>query len=178
MGEVHRLGNRHPTVVPWDVYLAKDGYVFIATITVGQWENFARLMGREDLIQDPESATLRERMKHREEIDAIVSEWAKERTVAEIVQETSDAHLPCSPIPTMDVLFEDPQLLDREMIVEVEQLLSGKLKVPGSVFKHSKTPGDAVLPAPFLGQHNHEVYAEILNYSQDRISELMKEGII
>jgi len=177
-GEVQRVGNAHPTVVPWDTYLAKDGYVFIATITVGQWENFAKLMGREDLIRDPASTTLRERMKHRSEIDAIVSEWTKKRTMAEIVQEMSDAHLPCSPVPTIGMLANDPQLLSREMIVEIEQLISGKLKVTGSVFKLSKTPGDAAFPAPFLGQHNHEVYAEILNYSQERISELMKEGII
>ena len=177
-GEVQRLGNATIGVVPWDTYLAKDGYVFIATVTVGQWETFAKLMGREDLIKDPQSTTQRERMKHRSEIDAIVSEWTEKRTVAEIVKEMNDAHLPCSPVPTMDMLVKDPQLLSREMIVEIEQLISGKLKASGSVFKHTRTPGDAKFPAPFLGQDNHEVYSEILNYSEERISKLMNEGII
>ena len=89
-----------------------------------------------------------------------------------------EARLPCSPIPTFDKVANDPQLLSRDMVIDVEQLISGKLKVPGSVFKLSETPGDVTSPAPFVGQHNYEVYPELLGYSEQEIRQLADDGVI
>jgi len=130
------------------------------------------------LIGIPKYAIQKERIKYRDEIDAMVSEWTRARTVAEVVNELSNASLPCSLVPTFDQVANDPQLISREMIIEVEQPISGKLKVPGSLFKLSKTPGDASSPAPFLGQHNYEVYSEVLGYSEQEITKLADDGTI
>ena len=64
------------------------------------------------------------------------------------------------------------------MIIEVEQALSGKVKVPGSIFKMSKTPGNIQYPAPLLGENNEEVYTSMLGYSEGEINRLSDEGII
>jgi crotonobetainyl-CoA:carnitine CoA-transferase CaiB-like acyl-CoA transferase len=64
------------------------------------------------------------------------------------------------------------------MIIEVEQLVSGMVKVPGSVFKLSKTPGNVGFSAPFLGEHNAEVYSRVLGYTEQEINDLTNEGII
>jgi CoA:oxalate CoA-transferase len=72
----------------------------------------------------------------------------------------------------------DPQLISREMIIDVEQTISGKVKVPGSLFKMSKTPGNIKYPAPFLGEHNDEVYSGMLGYSEEKINKLSDDGII
>jgi CoA:oxalate CoA-transferase len=88
------------------------------------------------------------------------------------------ADLACSPVPTFGQVANDPQLASRNMVVDVEQIISGKLKVPGSVFKMAKTPGDATQPAPFLGQHNAEVYSKLLGYDHATIDRLQREGII
>jgi len=82
------------------------------------------------------------------------------------------ADLACSPVPTFGQVANDPQLASRNMQVDVEQLISGKLRVPGSVLKMGKTPGDPTEPAPFLGQHNVEVYSELLGYDQKTIDRL------
>ena len=71
-----------------------------------------------------------------------------------------------------------PHMKSREMIVDVEQMLSGPIPMPGTVFKMSETPGDPTSPAPFLGEHNSEVYTELLGYSEEKIAELMDKGII
>ncbi len=84
----------------------------------------------------------------------------------------------CSPVPTFGQVANDPQLASRNMQVDVEQLISGKLRVLGSVFKMSETPGDPAEPAPFLGQHNAEVYSELLGYDQKTIDRLQQEGVI
>ena len=74
-------------------------------------------------------------------------------------------------------MANDPQILSREMIVEIEQPITGKVKVPGTVFKLSKTPGE-ITPSPFLGQHNYEVYSTMLGYSEQEIRKLQSDGII
>ena len=86
--------------------------------------------------------------------------------------------MPCSPVPSFDEVANDPQLLSRDMIIEVEQTISGKIKVPGLPIKLSKTPGDATSPAPFLGQHNYEVYSSMLGYTEQEIKKLDNNGII
>ena len=88
------------------------------------------------------------------------------------------ADLPASPIHTIDQVANDPQLLSRAMIIEVEQAISGKVKLPGSVLKLSKTPGDAGSSAPFLGEHNYEVYSSMLGYSEQEINQLIADGIV
>ena len=178
-GEVPpRVGNRQLEATPFGTFPAKDGYVVIAVVTVGQWENFLRIIEREDLIGVEEYATQVERLKRWQEVDAMIEEWTKTRSVKEIVETLNNAHLPCSPVPTFDEVANDPQLLSREMVIEVEQLLSGNLKVPGSVFKLSETPGEAKYSAPFLGEHNYEIFRDLLGYGEAEINKLAQEGII
>ena len=173
-----RYGNGHPTVFPYDTYPAKDGYVALATANVGQWEKLLKAIGRSDLIGMPKYTTVIERVKHWAEVDAFISDWTSKRTVNEVVTELNNANLPCSQIQTVSDVVHDPQIISRGMIQEIEQVISGKLMVPGSVFKMSATPGDSRAPAPFLGQHNHEVYSSILGYSDQEITELQERGII
>jgi crotonobetainyl-CoA:carnitine CoA-transferase CaiB-like acyl-CoA transferase len=177
-GVPQRYGNGGFNYSPYGTYPAKDGHVVIPILTVAQWEKFVKAIGRADLIGVQKYATQRERAVNRDEIDAMVSEWTKARTVIEIVNVLSNAGLPCSPIPTFDQVANDSQLLSRQMIAEVEQTVSGKLKVPGSAVKLSKTPADVSLPAPFLGEHNYEVFCELLGYSEQEIKELADDGII
>jgi len=176
--EPPRLGNRQIEVTPFNIYRAKDGYIVIGVVTVDQWQRLLEVIGREDLKGVPEYASQVTRIHHAEEMDAIVETWTKERTVDEMLNVLEAADLACSPVPTFGQVAKDPQLASRNMQVEVEQLISGKLRVPGSVFKMSQTPGDPTEPAPFLGQHNAEVYSNLLGYDHATIDRLQREGII
>jgi CoA:oxalate CoA-transferase len=173
-----RIGNMHPNIVPWNNYSAKDGYIVLCIVTVGQWQKMAEVIGRPDLVEDPDSLPLAARVQRREELDGIVAEWVKHRTVAEIQKLMDDASLPCAPVMDTGRLVNDPHIQSRQMVVEVEQMLSGPLKMPGSVFKLSATPGDPLTPAPFLGEHNSEVFGGLLGYSEEKIEEFMAREII
>jgi len=174
----NRVGNMHPNIVPWNTYHARDGYAVICIVTIGQWQKMAQLMGREDLIQDTDSLTLVSRVQRRAELDGIVAEWVKDKTMADLQKIMDDAGLPFAPVMDTARIVADPHMNSRRMIVDVEQMLSGTLKMPGTVFKLSETPGDPFMPAPFLGEHNSEVYAELLGYSEEKIEELMAREII
>jgi len=176
--EPPRLGNRQIEVTPFSIYKAKDGYIVIGVVTVAQWQRLLEVIGREDLKDVPEYAGQATRIEHAEQIEAIVETWTRERTVDEMLNVLEAADLACSPVPTFGQVANDPQLASRNMVVDVEQIISGRLKVPGSVFKMAKTPGDATQPAPFLGEHNAEVYGELLGYDQKTIDRLQHEGVI
>ncbi len=173
-----RIGNMHPSIVPWNNYHAKDGYIVLCIVTIGQWQKMAEVIGRPDLIEDPDTLPLASRVQRRDELDSIVAAWVKDRTVAEIQRLMDEASLPCAPVMDTGQLVNDPHIQSRQMVVEVEQALSGSLKMPGSVFKLSATPGDPLAPAPFLGEHNSEVYIGLLGYREEKIEELMAREII
>lgn len=173
-----RLGNGHPAMTPGNLYPAKDGSVRIDTGVLSQVERLYRVMGREDLIGTPLCSNQKERVKYREQIDALVTEWTKTRSTEEIVNKLKNADVPCVKVPTFDEVCNDPHLFSREMIIEVEQTVSGKVKTPGSLFKLSKTPGDVRSPAPFLGEHNLEVCSGMLGYTDQEIMELTNDGIV
>jgi CoA:oxalate CoA-transferase len=173
-----RLGNTVPHATPANLYPAKDGSIIIATAEIAQVENVFRVIGREDLIGTPFCSQPTERLKYKEQIDAVVEAWTKTRSVEEILNKLRNAHVPCSMVPTYDQVCNDPQLLSRDMIIEVEQPLSGKVKTPGSLFKLSRTPGNVRYAAPRLGEHNLEVYSGILGYTETEIAELANDGVI
>jgi CoA:oxalate CoA-transferase len=173
-----RLGNGHSAMIPSNLYPTKDGRIFISAGVLAQVHRLYKSMGRPDLVQTPLGANQNERYMHRGEIDTIIAEWTKTKTSDEIVTLLKNADVPCTKLPTFDQVCNDPQLLSRNMIIEVEQDLSGTVKVPGSLFKMSRTPGNIKYPAPFLGQHNQDVLSELLGYSQEVIEDLSIEGII
>ena len=178
-GEVPpRLGNGHSAMIPSNLYPTRDGRVFISAGVLAQLQRLYTAIGRKDLLDTPLGANQAGRYKYREQIDAIISEWTSTRTTDEILDLLKKVDVPCTKLPTFDEVCNDPQLISRDMIIEVEQTISGKVKVPGSLFKLSKTPGNVQYPAPYLGEHNYEVYSEMLGYTEDEINRLSNEGVI
>jgi CoA:oxalate CoA-transferase len=173
-----RLGNQHSAMIPSNLFPTKDGRLFIMAGVLTQLRSLYTVMGRQDLLNTPYCANQNERYKYREEINAIITGWTKTRTTEEIMSLLKKADVPCSRFPTFKEVCNDQQLLSRNAIIEVEQLISGKVKVPGSLFKMSKTPGKIDYPAPFLGQHTHDVFADLLGYTEEEINKLDNEGLL
>jgi CoA:oxalate CoA-transferase len=173
-----RLGNRHAAMIPCNLYPTSDGRVFIMAGVLDQLKRLYTVLGRQDLLDTPLCANQYERYKYRDEIDEVIIGWTKNKTTDEIMNLLKQADVPCSKLPTFEEVCHDPQLLSRNAIIEVEQAISGKVKVPGSLFKLSKTPGKIDYPAPFLGQDNQAVLSEMLGYTEEEIARLADEGVI
>ncbi|OGO02043.1 MAG: hypothetical protein A2Y90_05570 [Chloroflexi bacterium RBG_13_52_12] len=174
-----RLGNGHAAMIPCNLYPTKDGErVYINAGVLSQVHRLYTAMGREDLIDTPLGANQNARFQHRQEIDDVIGAWVKTKNTQEIQDILKKADVPCTRLPSFDEVCNDPQLLSRNMIIEVEQSISGKVKVPGSLFKMSKTPGKIDYPAPFLGENNQEVLSGMLGLSEQEITRLDEEGII
>ncbi|MBN2063001.1 MAG: CoA transferase [Deltaproteobacteria bacterium] len=173
-----RVGNGHPMMTPGNLYPASDGYVTIATGNLGQVQRLFRMIGGDELVNSPMCSQQSERIKYKEQIDALVGEWTGKMTRQEIASKLKSIDIACGVVAQFNEVCEDPHLKSRGMITEVEQTISGKVRVPGSLFKLSKTPGNINFPAPFHGEHNHDVYTGMLGYTDQEIDELVNEGII
>ena len=172
-----RFGNKLSSSAPFGAYHSKNGYVVICTITDPQWQKVLQAMGREDLSGEERFATRENRTKNMKEVDGVVQAWCQEKTVEDIFAILKKFGVPCSPLPTFDQVASDPHLLEREMIVEVEQPVSGKVKLSGSVYKMSKTPGDRRKRVPDAGEHNEEIYRGLLGIGEEEMKKL-KEGSV
>ncbi|HPQ43620.1 MAG TPA: CoA transferase [Syntrophales bacterium] len=173
-----RRGNEALANAPSGCYPTNDGWVVMNIPTDAEWARLCQAMHREDLITDPMYSTISLRVENRDEVNERVSEWTRGLSMKEVEDELIKARVACSQVPTFDQVPNDPQLLSRDMVVEIEQKLSGKMKVPGSVFKMSETPGNGSMPAPFVGEHNHEIYSKLLGCSEKEVDELKAKGVI
>jgi crotonobetainyl-CoA:carnitine CoA-transferase CaiB-like acyl-CoA transferase len=173
-----RLGNQHAAMIPCNLYPTQDGRILIMAGVLDQLRRLYTVMERQDLLTTPLCSNQSERYKYREDINTLITGWTKTRKTDEIMNLLRKADVPCSKLPTFEEVCNDPQLKSRNAVVEVEQTISGKVKTPGSLFKLSKTPGKIDYPAPFLGQNNHVVLAEMLGYTEKQVDQLADEGVI
>ncbi|MDI6860610.1 MAG: CaiB/BaiF CoA-transferase family protein [Caldisericia bacterium] len=178
-GEVPKpLGTMHPTITPFQGYKTKDDWIIVPIGNDQLWVKFCEMIGRKDLIDHPKFKTNKLRTENREELNKILSEIFLTKTYSEWAELFEKYNLPYSPINTIDKVVNDPVVNYRKMIVEIEQPKVGKMRIVGSPFKMNETPGEVYAPAPLLGQHTIEVLKDLLNYPEEKINELRKEGVV
>ena len=101
-----------------------------------------------------------------------------EKTVNELVKLCEEARVPCEPVQTIDQLLTDPQVKAREMVQDIEYPGLGKIPIAGNPMKLSLTPASIRSYAPKLGEHNDYVYQKLLDFSEDKVSDLKQKGVI
>lgn len=175
-----RVGNRAAYLGPTDLFKCKDGYVFIATIMNTLFKRLAKAIGHEELIDDPDLYNDYQRFELRDRIDPLIAEWTAQRTVDDVVKTMEEAHIPCGPFYELDEVSKDPHVKAAQMIEYTDLEEEGLENVPISGIPHrlSKTPGKVVTRAPRVGEHNNDIYGELLGYSDERIAELASKNII
>ncbi len=175
-----RVGNRAAYLGPTDLYKCKDGYVFMASLVNTLWRRFVKMIGHEELLDDPELSNDFQRFQHRARIDPLVAEWTEKRTIEEVLDKTGEAHIPCGPYLELDEVSRDPHVKATGMVDYMDMEEPGLEKVPVSntPFKLSKTPARMERRAPRVAEHNEEVYSGLLGYSSEFINALENQGTI
>jgi CoA:oxalate CoA-transferase len=175
-----RTGNRHPAlaIAPYNVYPTRDGYVAIFTASERHWHSIARVLGRDDLLGNPDFASTPSRAARTEEIDALVEGWTRQRGKEEVLKTLTEAHVPCAPVRTTREVVYDPHLMERGTWVDVEHSRRGKTRVPISPIRlHGSAPATVDRVAPLLGQDTERVLSEVLNLSVDELAGLRAAGV-
>ena len=161
------------------VYPTTDGHVAIAAGTSDAvWRRFTKIIGRPELVTDPEFATVPARRERRDRVAAIIKEWTSGRSKTEVVKALGEAGVPAAPVNNVAEMIADPQIKARDMFVEIDDPIYGPLKLTGTPLKMSETPGQIKRLAPLPGEHNEEIFGELLGHSTDELKRWKTEGVI
>jgi crotonobetainyl-CoA:carnitine CoA-transferase CaiB-like acyl-CoA transferase len=170
-----RLGNRHPSIVPYETFAASDGEFVLAVGNDEQWRRFCATAG---LAEDERFATNRQRVTGYEEFRPLVADRLRTQPRQFWIDRLTAAGVPCGSVRNLQELFDDPQLDAREMIARLEHAAIGSMKMLGVPVKLSDTPGSVRTPPPMLGEHTDAVLARDLGYSADAIAGLRRQNVI
>jgi formyl-CoA transferase len=173
-----RWGNAHPTIVPYQSFQTTDGFLVIGVASESIWKRFCAAIGKTELANDPRFLKNADRVEHRQELIAILVAIFKSGSTEYWLSVLNKGDVPCAPVQTIDQVFSAPQVLHREMLVEVEHPTAGTLKMAGIPVKFSTTPAAVRLPPPLLGQHNDEVLSSWLGMNSAEIDQLKKANVI
>ncbi len=171
-------GNTAYYVAPADTYRTKDGWITVQAIGDKMFHHWARLVGREDLIDDPQCKNDIARACNHALINRIMSEWCAARTRREAIAELERARIPCGPVYELDETLSDPQVKARKLLEEVEHPGSSKIvPLANTAVRLSESASRVRNRAPQLGEHTQEVLIE-LGFTADEIAAFREAGAI
>ncbi|MBC7237499.1 MAG: CoA transferase [Chloroflexi bacterium] len=172
-----KLGNDHPSIVPYGTFRAQDGYLIIGCASESLWHKLCAILGLEQVRDDPRYCVNSERVQRRDEVRKILEERLAQRTVAEWCVELEAAQIPSGPIYDVPQMLADPHMEARGFIVKQEHPTAGTLRTLASPLHFSDTPVSYRLPPPLLGEHTDQVLRE-LGYSEEEIRRLHEGGAV
>lgn len=172
-----RLGSAHPSIAPYQALATRDGYIVVAVGNDRLWQAFARAIGREDLLKDPRFSTNPDRVRYRDLLIGELEKTFREKTTREWLEILEKAGIPAAPVNRVGDALRDPQVLHREMVIDMEHPIIGRFKSLGTPLKMSLTPGRISRPPPLLGEQGFEILREI-GYGDDEIRSLLERGVI
>ncbi|MEE8581747.1 MAG: CoA transferase [Myxococcota bacterium] len=170
-------GQHHPLSSPYGRFRARDGYLNIAAGNEAMWEKLACELGAEHWLDDPRFADALARLRHRDALSAEIEAVLATADVEEWVRRLNGAGVPCGPVLDLGQVFADPQVLMREMLVELPHPEVGTFRTTGLPVKLSRTPGRIERRPPLLGEHNDEVLKEC-GLEAEEIEALRAEQVI
>jgi glutaryl-CoA transferase len=179
-----RAGNAHQNIVPYQVFEvapAPDGskdHLILAVGNDSQYARFCEIAGRPDLATDPRFEKNQDRVRNRGVLVPMLEPIMKTRGKGEWLAALEAAKVPCGAINNIAEVFADPQVNERGMVTRWQHPLQPALALVSSPMKLSATPVRSGLPPPLLGQHTEEVLRELLDCSDERLSELKKNQVI
>jgi crotonobetainyl-CoA:carnitine CoA-transferase CaiB-like acyl-CoA transferase len=177
-GRPTRRGNQHPSIVPYEVFQAKDAYLTIGVANNSLWERFCKTLGREDLARDPRFDTEANRVANRDALIPLLNVELGTRAAGEWLERLDRAGVPAGRIKTVAEVCESAHLRERGMVASLQHPKAGTITVMGVPIRLSDTPGAVATPPPLLGQHTEEVLTSVLRISKSEVERLRTAGVV
>jgi formyl-CoA transferase len=168
-----QAGNDHPTSIPTGVFKTTDGYINIATTGGAIWERFAKALGADAMLKNPDYASAKARSANRKALNAEIDTYTQHKSSAEWIDIMNKAGVPCGPIYNIDQVFADPQVKHLGIAQGVKKRDKSTMEVVGQPIIMSRTKSKMAAPPPDMGQHTNEVLKEF-GFSAKEIAALHK----
>ena len=171
-------GNASANIVPYQTFRASDGWIIVAAGNDSQFRHFVESGHEPQLADDPRFSTNPERVRHRAELDPLLQQMVLKKTKKEWIELLDIANVPCGPINNFKEVFENEQVIARNIKMEMPHPTAGKVNLVRSPMRLSETPVVENRPPPLLGEHTHEILQEKLSLTETQIKSLKDRGII
>ena len=172
-----RIGNDHPSIVPYQTVEAKDGLMVLAIANNNQFKNFCNFAGLGKISKNEKYKTNSLRVLNRKSLNAIIKKTIKKKEISYWVKGLINVNVPCGPINNIKQVFKDPQVIFRKMAVDIKHK-NKKIKIVGSPIKLNKSPVTYKKSPPTLGEDTVSVLKKFLKLKKSRIEDLKKKNII
>ena len=172
------VGSSHPNIVPYGPFPASDGTVIIACLMQGFWSRLCDALEHPEWTHDARFASGVDRLKNRVEVDRMIAEVTRTRTVDEWVARLTASDVPHAPVLGVGAALNHPHSVAREMVVTAEHPGVGPIKMVGRPIKFPGTTQAPLQPPPQLGQHTREVLRQTLGLSDEVLDGLQRDGVI
>lgn len=176
--EASRWGSEHESIVPYEAFLTKDGYMTVGTGSDLQFLDLMKRMGLTELTEIDEYKNNRSRVENRDELLAILREHFKAKTNEEWSVVFEGASFPYGPINTLKQVFDDPHVKHTKMVKELQHSSGETVKVVGPAVTYSYASNKVRSAPPAMGQHTDEILKNLLNYTDDEIETLKRKQIV
>jgi crotonobetainyl-CoA:carnitine CoA-transferase CaiB-like acyl-CoA transferase len=173
-----RMGNRHPTIVPYETFAASDGDFVVAVGNDEQWRRFCAVARLDHLAGDERFATNRARVTNYATLRPLLADALRARTRSEWVGRLRPAGVPCGSVREIAEVLQDPHLAARGMIQELHHAVTGAMRVTGVPVKLSATPGSVRSAPPTLGQHTTAILTRDVGMSEEDVERLRADGAV
>ena len=173
-----RWGNASPIIVPYQTFPTSDGWVIVAVGNDSQFKQFVSAGGQMQLADDPLYSKNPQRVLNREQLVPLLEAMTRQKTKAQWLSLLEEAGVPCGPINNIKEVFENEQVIARELQFDMPHPTIGKMKLVANPIRMSKTPVEANLAPPTLGQHTEEILHNRLKLDSEQIHKLRDKGII
>jgi succinyl-CoA--D-citramalate CoA-transferase len=174
-----REGNRLSHSAPLDNYPTADG--FFVCIVAGSDANFGRLcaaMGQPELASDPRFATLAERAARGDEINGLVAAWTSGLRAEDITERCVEHDVPVGTAYSAADIFADPHMTERGDLVVVDDPVIGPVRQQAPFPRLTRNPSPVPSGAPRLGEHNREVWCDLVGLTEDELADLVRRGVL
>lgn len=172
-----RMGNAHPTIVPYETFMAKDGYIILAAGNDKFFREFCLFAGRPALAEDARFAKNSDRVKNRDVLVPIIREIIAQQTIDYWVKNLEQRGVPCGPVNALDKVFADPQVKARQMVVGMQHR-DAPVQLIANPLRFSDTPVSYRHAPPVLGENTDEILTAELSMTAADISHLRKQGVV
>ena len=171
------LGSAHPLTAPYQAFQTKDKWITVGASNQNTWLKLIDALGVKELQENEKFNSNANRMKNLTELTEILKKELVKKTAEEWLKLFDEKGLPCGPINTVTEMFEDPQTIERKMIVDVKNKKAGSFKAIGMPIKFSETKVEDTKESPTFGQHTKQILLDH-GFKSEEIDSLMKQGVV